>query len=55
MAPFSLIPRATRGQEAAMVTEKYRCVHPPSNYPLDSARHAPRTVRGYNFSCLAAG
>jgi hypothetical protein len=43
-----MFARATRGE--ALVQANTSCVRIPLKLPLDSARHAPRTARGYSIT-----
>jgi len=44
---------ATAGKAVAQL--QTQVVYIPLELPLDSARHAPGTARGYNFSYFNAG
>ena len=55
MAPFSPFQRTHPRGKNCGGAEKYRLLHPPSYCPMDSARHAPGTERGYKLSFLDAG
>src|SRR5437763_10593517 len=54
MAPFSPFPRALpRGKNCGGTPKMQVLYCSPSVSPLDSARRAPRTERGYNHSKYA--
>jgi hypothetical protein len=49
LLPYAVLRRAMRGERRG--TEQHT-LYIPLKLPLDSARPAPWTARGYSFSCL---